>query len=184
MTNRILLTYHSEEGQTAKIADHIATRIRAFGSDIDVATAESDPSVIGYGGVIVGDSIHVGQHSRELRGWIARHRDGLDGVPTALFQVSLASATDDDVHHSEARSRVNQLLDDTGLTPDMVAMFGGAIAYTSYGWLKRRIMHHIASRDLGDTDTSQDYEYTDWDAVDAFAVDAVALFTGDVAELA
>ena len=48
-------------------------------------------------------------------------------------------------------------------------MFGGALAYSRYGRFTRWIIRRIArSKNLG-TDTSRDYEYTDWRAVDAFA---------------
>jgi menaquinone-dependent protoporphyrinogen oxidase len=33
---------------------------------------------------------------------------------------------------------------------------------------KRLLMHMIFGIAAGDTDTSQDYEYTDWDAVERF----------------
>jgi len=177
MTDTVLLTYHSEEGQTGKVAERIASVLRDHGRRVDVAAAESDPSPVGYAGVILGDSIHVGRHSRALRRWITAHRGELAAVPTALFQVSMTSASGTADDTVEARRLVNVLLDDTGLEPDMVAMFAGALAYTRYGWLTRRVMTRIAEHRDQPTDTSRDHEYTDWDAVEEFAVDAAAMFT-------
>ena len=37
------------------------------------------------------------------------------------------------------------------------------------------VMRRIVSKEGGDTDTSRDYEYTDWAAVDAFAREFVAV---------
>jgi hypothetical protein len=53
-----------------------------------------------------------------------------------------------------------------------VALFGGALLYTQYGFVKR---HHEAdrprqARHLG-TDTSRDYVYTEWDGVKRFVED-------------
>lgn len=45
----------------------------------------------------------------------------------------------------------------------------GTLRYTRYGFFKRFLMKQINKREGGDTDTSRDYEYTDWDAVTAFA---------------
>lgn len=170
----ILLTYHSGEGQTAKVAAHIAQVLRDRGATVQVALAEDDPSPAGFDGVIVGDSIHLGRHSRELRRWITRHGDQLDPVPTAVFQVSLTSAHHDQEHELEAQRMLGDLLSDTGLDPDVVGLFAGALAYTRYGWLKRRMMIRIAASQGDDTDTSHDYEYTDWDAVEHFATDALS----------
>ena len=54
-------------------------------------------------------------------------------------------------------------------------MFGGALLYTHYGFIKRLIMKKIAG-DKGslDTDTSRDYVYTEWDGVKRFAEDFLA----------
>ena len=70
---------------------------------------------------------------------------------------------------------VQQFIDATGLDPEMVGLFAGALAYTRYGWLKRAVMKRIVASEGGNTDTSRDHEYTDWDAVDDFAADVYAL---------
>ena len=56
-----------------------------------------------------------------------------------------------------------------------MGLFAGALVYTRYGWLKKRLMRSIAKRDGSDTDMSRDHEYTDWDAVDEFARDALGV---------
>ena len=170
---RVLVVYHSEEGQTAKIAERIAAVLTGAGASAGTATTDGDPSPAGYDGVIVGGSIHLSRHSRSLRRWVTLHADTLGRMPTALFQVSLAS--DDPEHDDEAHQLLQRLLDGTGLDPDIVGLFGGALASTRYGWLKRRAMHHIAASRGDPTDTSTDHEFTDWEAVDHFAGDALAL---------
>ncbi len=176
MYTSVLICYHSGEGQSAKVAQRISSTLSTAGCDVTVADALDDPSPVGCDGVVVGDSIHVGRHSRALRRWLARHIDALAGMPVAVFQVSLTSATEDDVHSAEAERLPDLLLDEAGLDPDLVGLFAGALAYTRYGWFKRRIMAEIAA-DRGDpTDTTRDHEYTDWGAVDRFASDAAVLF--------
>ena len=80
-----------------------------------------------------------------------------------------------DEHTATAHGLVQELLDETGFSPDIVAMFAGALVYTQYGWFKRHLMRAIVKREGGDTDMSKDYEYTDWGAVDAFAHDVATL---------
>ncbi len=182
MSLNVLVCYHSAEGQTAKVAERIASVLTSGGCTVELAMAERNPTTAGFDGVIVGDSIHLGAHSRELRRWITHHGDELDRLPTALFQVSLTSATDDDEHTRQAHHLMHQLLDATGLDPDVVGLFAGALAYTRYGWFKRALMRRVAASEGTDTDTSRDHEYTDWDAVDHFAADALALFGAPVPE--
>ncbi len=91
--------------------------------------------------------------------------------PTALFQVSLTSANPDAEHTATAQMLIHDLIERTGCDPDLVGLFAGALVYTRYGWMKRRIMRSIARKEGGDTDLTRDYEYTDWAAVDQFAHD-------------
>ena len=58
----------------------------------------------------------------------------------------------------------------TGWTPATFREIAGALRYTRYGWLKRRIMRRIVARVGGDTDASRNYEYTDWNDLRAFTV--------------
>ena len=44
----------------------------------------------------------------------------------------------------------------------------GALMYMKYSWWKRRIMRNIAAKAHGDTDTSRNFEYTDWADLAAF----------------
>ena len=101
MSLRILICFHSGEGQTAKVVDRMREVLEAAGCEVVVSQAGDDPSPEGFDGVIVGDSIHAGQHSRALKRWIARHGDALDASPVALFQVSLTSADSDEEHTAE-----------------------------------------------------------------------------------
>ena len=50
-----------------------------------------------------------------------------------------------------------------------VAVVAGALPYTRYSPLTRWMMRRIVAKAKGDTDTSRDYEYTDWEAVRRFA---------------
>jgi menaquinone-dependent protoporphyrinogen oxidase len=180
---RVLVVYHSVEGQAEKIAHRIADGLRDRSFEVDESVADAAPSPSGYNGVIVGDSIHAVHHSKALRRYLREHRDELQRMPTALFQVSMTSANPDEEHTATAYGMVDELLTETGFEPDSVGLFAGALAYTRYGWLKRMIMRHISKKEGGETDTSRDWEYTDWDAVDSFAgafagrVDAAVLPT-------
>ena len=174
-STRILVVYHSSEGQTAKIAEAVAGTLRAAGHEVELSDVASAPLPEGFGGVVVGDPIHARQHSHDLTSYVRQHAAALNTSPSAFFQVSLTSANPDEEHTAAAQQVVNDFLQSTGFDPDVVGLFAGALVYTQYGWLKRRVMRTIAKREGGDTDMSHDYEYTDWKAVDRFATDFAAL---------
>ena len=175
MEPRILVAYHTVEGQTARIAECIASVLRTTGNLVDIVVVDEAPAPDGYDTVVTGGSIHAVHHSRALVHYLKEHAPTLNEMPTALFQVSLTSTNPDEEHTASAQGMVHELLEKTGYEPDIVGLFAGALVYTQYGWFKRRVMRAIVKRERGDTDTSHDYEYTDWTAVEQFANDVDAL---------
>ncbi len=172
---KILVVFHTSEGQTAKIADHVAAVLRAGGDHVDIHDVAGAPDPDGYDGVVVGDSIHAVHHSKALTRYLRDHADALQRRPAALFQVSLTSVNPDAEHTATAQGLVQELIDRTGFDPDLVGLFAGALVYTQYGWFKRHVMRAIVRREGGDTDMHHDYEYTDWHAVEQFALDVHTL---------
>jgi menaquinone-dependent protoporphyrinogen oxidase len=168
---RILLLYSSTEGQTAGIAERIAHELREKGHSVEVLPADAartdlDPAA--YDGVMVGASIHYGRHPAYLRALIRRHRDVLAGRPCAFFSVSL-SAGGPRPKPKAAQRYLDKFLRQTGWQPQLTASFAGAVKYSLYGPIKRRVMIVFVGLGGGETDTTRDYEYTDWDAVGRFA---------------
>lgn len=106
----MLVAYHSADGQTAKIAERIAERLRQNRIAVELLDVAHAPGPGGFDAVVVGDSIHAGHHSRALTRWLTHHGEAIGRTPFALFQVSLASATDDAVHAAEAHQYLQQLL--------------------------------------------------------------------------
>ena len=168
----ILIVYGTTEGQTAKIAEHLADAGRRLGHTVDVrhapdATADVDPG--GYDAVLIGASVHEGRYQRAVRDFVERHAEALSARPSAFFSVSLAAAS----RNAGERAAVERIAADfeahAGWTPQRTASFAGALRYTQYSWLKRALMKYISGKEGGDTDTSRDFEYTDWGAVTRFA---------------
>lgn len=166
---KILVVFHSTEGHTTKVAGQIAARIDQGGGEADLRASDDAPSPDGYDGVVIGDSVHRGHHSHDLIHYVKTHREVLSAIPSALFQVSFTSATHDEEHDAVAHDMVQRVIDKTDWEPDLVGLFAGALAYTRYGWFKRRTTRRMAQQVGKGTDTGWDYDYTDWDAVDEFA---------------
>ena len=177
-----LVLYGTGEGQTAKVATRLADTLTERGHDVTTADIETaDVSPADYDAVLVGSSIHVGKHHAGIREFLEANRVALTERPTALFQLSLSSAVDDPEGRAQAAEYVDDLLEATGWEPDRIGLFGGALRYSKYGFLKRLLMKRIARDATGDVDTSQDHEYTDWAEVEAFADDFAAFAEGRLA---
>ena len=164
---KILLVFHTSEGQT-KIAERVAVVLRDEAFDVELHDVVDVPGPDVFDGVVLGDSIHAGRHSRVLTRYLEEHRGPLASRRILLFQVSLTSANPDAEHTVTAEKLIHDLIERTGCDPDLVGLFAGALVYTQYGWMKRRIMKSIARKEGGDTDLTRDYEYTEWAAVDQF----------------
>ncbi|MFC6955403.1 flavodoxin domain-containing protein [Halorubellus litoreus] len=181
----IFIAYGTGEGQTAKVADHVATELAARGHEVttrDLGEPGDVDDVDAFDAVVVGASIHVGKHQGEVVDFASEWRDVLATRPSAFFQVSLSSASTDPDRQADAARYVDEFREATGWHPDVVGGFAGAIRYSKYGFLKRFMMKRIAKDATGDTDASKDYEYTDWEDVASF-VDAVdALVDREVVE--
>lgn len=169
MNPTVLIVYQSTDGHTATIAHRIAATLGERGIAATVATADDAPPPAGFDAVVVGDSIHAHRHSRSLTRYVTTNRAQLRDGPVALFQVSLTSASEDESAVDRATAWLDEFCSTTGLEPDLVALFAGALAYTRYRGLTRWMMRRVAAKEGLDTDTSTDHVYTDWDAVDAFA---------------
>lgn len=169
----ILLVYGTSEGQTGKIARHIETTLEAGGAvvrTIEGHDLEDDLAVGEYDGVIVGASVHAGKHDKRIAHFVKDHLASLERLPSAFFSVSLSAAEDDDQAKADVERMLNEFTEETGWHPDSMDAFAGAIVYTMYNPIIRFIMKRKVARHRDDTDTSRDYEYTDWDGVTAFGI--------------
>lgn len=173
----ILVAYGTTEGQARKIAEFIAERLRIRGHRVDLVDtatprAEQVPPV--YQGAILGGSVHQQRHQASLTHFIKANRDWLAAMPVALFSVSLAAALDDMDSRLEARRGLDEFVEDCGLKPVALRCIAGALRYTRYDYFKRLFMRMVARQRGKSTDTSQDFEYTDWNDVEAFVDEFLA----------
>ena len=170
---RVLIAYGTNEGQTARIAEHIAGVARGRGHEaevVDIGGLPDGSRPEGYDAVIVGAPIHMGEHEDYVRDFVRKNRQLLERVPSAFFSVSLTAREHTEKARAQTKGYVEKFVEETDWHPDRVGIFAGALLYRQYGFVKRHLMRRI-SKQMGnqDTDTSRDYEYTDWDDVGHFA---------------
>ena len=79
----------------------------------------------------------------------------------------------------ELSNIIGRFLTGTGWRPTVTKPVAGALLYSRYNPFKRWMMKRIVQKGGGDTDTSRDYEYTDWDDLRAFADEFGSLVQDD-----
>jgi menaquinone-dependent protoporphyrinogen oxidase len=177
---RILLLYASTHGHTAKIAARIAAALEDDGATVDLhelGAKETEPAPADYDAVVIGASIHVGHHQRALVKWAERHHTALGRTPSAFFSVSLTAADDTEEARAATHAYLDDFVEQTDWTPDRSVTFAGAVQYREYDLATRVLMRLLMRRMHHPTDASQDYDYTDWDAVERWAHELTSALT-------
>src|SRR3954469_16806833 len=132
---RILIAYGTTEGQTAKIAQHIADAGRKLGHVVNTLVLDSsDPrdhrlvwrsTEIGqvsssdeYAGVILGASLYKGRYPRDIAALVKRKSAWLNAHPSAFFSVSLGKVGRDEYEIADIKRVMDDFLDQNGWQPD------------------------------------------------------------------
>jgi menaquinone-dependent protoporphyrinogen oxidase len=177
--------FATREGHTCRVAEHIADDLRDRGVSVDLfnvndLTAPIDWSV--YRAACVAASVRAGRHEREIVAFVRRHRADLERLSAAFVSVTLSEAGAEDVRASpeqraEAAENVRRMIDrfeeETGWQPAKVLPVAGALAYRRYNFVVRFVMQRIARNVGAPTDTSRNWELTNWPAVDRFVDEAL-----------
>ncbi len=176
---KILVVYGTKEGQTSKIARVMAKELRKLGHSTQLVSAENIHASVNpedFDGVVTGASVHMAKYPTAFRKWVKDNSQSLERIPTAFFSVCLGVL---EKSNTETQKNVRSIAEDffnwSGWQPMMWTTFPGALQYSKYGWFVRLMMKRIAKKAGGATDTSRDYEYTDWKDVRQFACEFSAL---------
>ncbi|NDL64519.1 menaquinone-dependent protoporphyrinogen IX dehydrogenase [Acerihabitans arboris] len=170
-----LILYSTHDGQTLKIARFIAGRLA--GNDtcevVDLGQA-GQIDLLRYDRVLIGAAIRYGHFAAELHDFIKQHLAWLNQRPSAFFAVNL-TARKADKRTPQTNAYTRKFLAATPWRPDRCAVFAGALRYPRYRWLDRIMIQLIMRMTGGETDSSKEVEYTDWQQVGAFAQDFAGL---------
>jgi menaquinone-dependent protoporphyrinogen oxidase len=155
----------------------------SHGFDVDVKNLRDDSGSVDldeYAAAILAASVHIGKHEREMVKFVKDHLAELDRLPSAFLSVTLSEAGAERLdatpeerarHSAGVREVMEKFFVDTGWRPQRVKPIAGALLYSKYNPLIRFVMKRIAKKAGAGTDTSRDYEYTDWVSLDRFVDD-------------
>lgn len=172
--SRVLIVYESRYGQTEKISNFMTARLQSKGHSVDVVNLAknkiAEPE--NYDGIIVGSGIYGSHYPRDIQKWAKAHSQNLNKKLSVFFSVCLAILQTKDEKVQRNLKRVEQgLFKSTSWNPKKHSVFGGALSYSKYNWVMKQLMRLISRAAGGETDTSRDYEYTNWDEVTRFTDD-------------
>jgi menaquinone-dependent protoporphyrinogen oxidase len=172
--------YATREGQTKRIADHLAANLRGRGYAVDTHNLHGGAPIdlSRYTAAILAAPVHAGDHAPEIVKFAKQHVRELERLPSAFISVTLSEAgaerpnapAEEYVRFTaDVQKVIDRFVEQTGWRPKYVKPVAGALQYSKYNVLLRYVMKRIARAAGAETDTSRDYEYTDWKALDRFA---------------
>jgi menaquinone-dependent protoporphyrinogen oxidase len=165
----VLVLYSSTEGQTKKVAERAAAKIRAAGhaaETYDMGSEQKAPAISPYDAVIVAASVHQGFHQESATNFVAAQVGILKTKRTAFISVSLSAAMPDG--EAEAQSYVDRFVEVTGWRPGACLLLAGAVRLSSYDYFERQVMKYMIAQKGIAHDLDVDYECTDWSELEAF----------------
>lgn len=175
---KILIVYASKNGQSEKIAHFMAEQLRPRGHSVDLFHCGQQPDIIElklYDAVIVGGPVYAHGFPHSLVQWTAAHAAELQRKAASFFSVCLGILQTDVKVQEDEKQIVVQFFNKTGWHPRRWTIFAGGLPYTKYNWFIRFFMKRIAAKAGGDTDTTKDFEYTNWAEVKRFALESAAM---------
>jgi menaquinone-dependent protoporphyrinogen oxidase len=170
----VLAVYGSTHGHTAKVVERMARVLIARGHPVTVWKGDelmNGRSLDDFDAFLIAGSVLYGRHQSYLRRFVREHVGRLNLYPSAFVSVCGALAGSWARGQQEAAKYVEVFLRETAWHPRLTMSVAGAVPYTRYGPFTRLMMKFISARTGRPTDTSRDWEFTDWDAVERFATE-------------
>lgn len=182
--SRILIVYGTSHGQTAKICRRIALMLSLDEHEVVLRQTDRLPAetrFADFDGVLVAGSVNYGKHQPYLTDLVTRRAGELNHLPSAFLSVCGALAGSWPDGPAVAAKYVSEFIAKTGWHPNLTQSVAGAVAYTRYPFLTRMVMKLISARTGRPTDTSRDWEFTNWQEIDEFAATVGKLIRPDKA---
>lgn len=162
MNAKILVTYASQGGATAGVAEAIGQTLTSNGRTVEVLPLNQVTDPGSYQAVVIGSAVHSGKWMPDALAFVERNQDALHQVPTAVFQVCMMLAASNNSYKSMVQDWLAPLRGQ--IHPVAEGSFAGALWPDSYSKLSEKLGLRIflAAIHLKAGD------YRDWDAIRAW----------------
>lgn len=167
--DKVLFLYASHDGQTIKIMKCIEEEYKSsHASEWLDLTTYPNVDFSQYKKVIVGAGIRYGYLHKSLYKFIKKHLIELDRNDVSFFCVNL-TARKEGKNTPDTNAYMRTFLKKSPWIPKHQAVFAGGLYYPRYKWFDKMMIKFIMHITKGETDTSKEVEYTDWNQVKEFA---------------
>ena len=101
MSKPIVILYATREGQTRRIAEHVADVLKARGFDVDLKNVrDGSTDLKQYSAAILAASAHGGKHEPEMVKFVQDRLAELEQLPSSFLSVTLSEAGAEMLHLS------------------------------------------------------------------------------------
>ena len=168
MSNSLII-YSTTDGHTKTICERM-TNFSKKNEMIKIISLEEATrfNLSTFNKIIIGASIRYGRHSKELYKFIRLNKEVLDQKDNVFFSVNVV-ARKPEKNNPDTNPYIKNFLKISKWRPKKIAVFAGKVDYPKYNFFEKYIIKFIMFITKGPTDTSQTYEFTDWEKVDDFA---------------
>jgi len=167
---KTLILFSTRDGQTREIASYLASELKEQGIYADVVNLNRTEEIVwqDYDRVVIGASIRYGHFHPAVDRFVKKHAATLNAMPSAFYSVNLV-ARKAEKRTPQTNSYTRKFLLSSPWQPKLCAVFAGALRYPRYRWLDRFMNRLIMKMTGGETDTTKEVVYTDWQQVASFA---------------
>lgn len=167
---KVFVGYATKEGQSRKIARHIADFAYDTGHSVELQAVADDMDIDfeRFDEVILTAPIHAGHYPKSFSNYVSENAETLNSARTRFTSVSLAAAGHDAEDWRSLEHIAHDFEQATGWTPIETKHVAGAYMPSKYDILTRFIMRRIVSQKDPDADLGKDKEYTDWVELNAW----------------
>tara|TARA_B100000989_G_scaffold148149_1_gene110396 strand:- start:696 stop:1220 length:525 start_codon:yes stop_codon:yes gene_type:complete len=164
-----LIIYSSTDGQTKKICekilDHLKNKISFDLVSVDNALGLNFEN---YEKIVIGASIRYGRYNSKIYKLINKNLNILENKQSSFFSVNVV-ARKKEKNTPETNPYIKKFYLYSRWKPKIVDVFAGKVDYPNYNFINKIVIKLIMYVTKGPTDTSQSYEFTDWNKVKQFA---------------
>ena len=165
---KILILYSTVDNHTLKIFSRIRDKIQMYGHEVSLHAIDEALDLEAFDTIIIGAGIRYGKHNEKVYHFIAKHQKLLESKANAFFSVNVV-ARKPEKNQPHTNPYLIKFLKQISWEPKILAVFAGMLDYQKYGIFDRQMIRFIMWMTKGPTDPKTVIEFTNWEAVDAFA---------------
>lgn len=168
--SRICIVYSTTDGHTLEICQRLGQLLERAGHRVELIALDA-VSTIDWAvcdKIVIGARIRYGKHHPDVAAFIERHLDQLQARPGAFFSVNVV-ARKPGKDTVAGNPYLQKFLKTIRWKPTELAVFAGKIDYRKYRLGDRLMIRFIMWLTRGPTHPDACVDFTDWQAVEAFA---------------